>query len=120
MKKLMLLGLVLLISLPSFAKLKEKDVTGKWTYKIETDQGDLVGTLQFEKKDGKLVGEVYTDDGQTFPFTRLEIRKKDVLYSELYDGNQTYKILVTLKGKAFEGTVTNDQGEFPISMEKAE
>jgi len=116
----MLLFFVLLISLPSFAKLKEKAVIGTWKYKVETDQGDLTGTLQIEKKEGKLVGEVYTDDGQSFPFTKIEIQENDVLYSELSDGNQTYKISVKLKGKAFEGTVTNDQGTFPITMEKTE
>ena len=120
MKKLMLFVFVLALSLPSFAKIKEKDVIGTWKYKVETDQGDLIGTLKFEKKEGKLVGEVYTDDGQTFPFTRLEIQENDVLYSELFDGSQTYKITVTLKNKAFEGTVTNDQGTFPITMERTE
>ena len=116
----MLLGFVLLISLPSFAKLKEKDVIGTWKYKIETEMGDMTGTLKFEKKEGHLVGEVYTDDGQTFPFTRVEIQENDVLYSELYDGSQTYLVSVSLKGKTFEGTVTNDQGTFPLSMEKIE
>jgi len=120
MKKLMFVLFVLGISLQSFAAPKEKDVIGSWKYKVETDEGTLTGTLVFEKKEGELVGKVNTDDGEAFTFSKVELRKNDVLYCELDTGYEILEISVTLKGKSFEGTVGNEGGSFPISAEKVE
>jgi len=51
MKKLLILLFVLGVSLPSFAGLKEKKVIGTWSYKVETDQETLAGTMKFVKED---------------------------------------------------------------------
>lgn len=114
----MLVLFVLGITLSSFAGLKEKDVLGTWKYKVETDQGDLTGTLTFEKKDGALLGEVNTDDGEVFTFSKVELKENDVLYCELDTGYEILEISVTVKGKAMEGTVGNDGGSFPMTCEK--
>ena len=120
MKKLMLVLFVLGISLHSFAGPKEKDVIGTWKYKVEIDQGDLTGTFTFEKKDGILVGEVNTDDGETFTFSKVELKEKDVVYCELDTGYEILELTLTVKGKAMEGTVGNEGGSFPMTCEKVE
>jgi hypothetical protein len=120
MKKVMFILFVLGISLQSFAGPKEKDVLGTWKYKVETDQGELTGTLTFEKKEGKLVGEVNTDDAENFTFSKVELQENDVLYCELDTGYEILEISVTVKGKTMEGTVGNEGGSFPITCEKVE
>ena len=120
MKKSMLLLFVLLISIPSFAKLKEKHVIGTWKYKVETDQGDLTGSFTIEKKDGKLIGAVNTDDGETFSFNKLEIREDNTFYMELYTGSETLEISVTVKHKVFNGILSTPEVSFPITAEKIE
>ena len=120
MKKLLFLLLVLGISLQSFAGPKEKDVIGTWKYKVETDEGTLTGTIKVEKKDGKLVGEVNTDDGEVYTFSKVELRENDVLYMELDSGYEILKLSLTLKGKILEGTVESEGGSFPMTCEKVE
>ena len=120
MKRLMLILFVLGISLQSFAAPKEKDVIGSWKYKVETDEGTLTGTMTLEKKEGKLVGEVNTDDGEVLAFSKVELKEKNVLYMELNTGYETLELNLTLKDKVLEGTVGTDMGSFPITCEKVE
>lgn len=120
MKKILLLLFVMGISLQSFAAPKEKDALGSWKYKVETDQGNLTGTLTIEKKEGKLVGEVQTDDGEFLPFSKVEIQENDVLYMELNTGYEVMVVSVTIDGKAFQGKVESESGSFPITGEKVE
>lgn len=120
MKKIMLVLFVLGLSLQSFAGPKEKDVLGNWKYKVETDQGDLTGTLKFEKKDGALVGEVNTDDGEVFNFSKVELQEDNVLYCELDTGYEILEISVTVNGKEMKGTVGNSGGSFPMTCEKTD
>jgi hypothetical protein len=120
MKKLFFVFIVLGISLQSFAGPKEKDVIGTWKYKVETDEGTLTGTMKVEKKDGKLVGEVNTDDGEVFTFSKVELKENDVLYMELDTGYELLELSLTLKDKVLEGTVGNDGGSYPMTCEKVE
>ena len=120
MKKLMLIVLVLGMALPSFAGIKEKDVIGTWKYKVETDEGELTGTITIEKKEGTLVAEVNTDEGEVLAFTKVEIKEDDVLYMELDTGYELLELSLTVKGKAMEGTVGNESGSFPMTCEKVE
>lgn len=120
MKKLMLVMLVLGTSLTSFAGPKEKDVLGTWKYKVETDQGELTGTVTIEKKEGKLVAEVHTDEGEVLPFSKVELKEENLLYMELDTGYDLLELSLNVKGKSMEGTVGSPGGSFPISMEKVE
>ena len=120
MKKLMLIVLVLGMALPSFAGIKDKDVIGTWRYKVETDEGELTGTITIEKKEGSLVGEVNTDEGEVFAFSKVELKEDDVLYMELDTGYELLELSLTVKGKAMEGTVGNESGSFPMTCEKVE
>jgi len=120
MKKIILVLFVLGISLQSFAGPKEKDVLGTWSYKVETDEGDLTGTLKFEKKDGALVGVVNTDDGEVFHFRKVELKEDNVLYCELDTGYEIFEISLTVKGKEMKGTVDTSGETFPLTCEKVE
>jgi hypothetical protein len=120
MKKLLFVLFVLGISLQSHAALKEKDVVGTWKYKVETDEGTLTGTFTIENKDGKLVGEVNTDDGEIISMSNVQLKDNDILYFEVDTGYESLVASVTVKGKAFEGTVGNDLGAFPFTGEKVE
>lgn len=120
MKKLLFVLFVLGMSLQSHAALKEKNVIGTWKYKVETDEGTLTGKLIIEKKEGKLVGEVSTDDGEVISMSNLQIKDNDILYFEVETGYESLIVSVTVTKKAFEGTVGNDTGGFPITGEKVE
>lgn len=120
MRKLFVLLFVLAISLPSFAGLKEKDVLGKWTYKVETPDGTLTGFLKFEKKEGKLSGEVITSNGETVPFVKVEIRDNSILYFEIEVEYQVIKATLTVEKKKYTGTIAADGGEMTLNGEKVE
>jgi hypothetical protein len=120
MKKVLIALFIISIAAPSFAKLKEKDVIGKWEYSVVTDEGSLTGTLNFFKKDGKVAGDVTTDMGDSFPMTKVEIRENDVLYFELVPDYQTFAITVTVEKKEFSGKVEVDGNEVPITGNKVE
>jgi hypothetical protein len=120
MRKLLIALFVLGISLPGFAEIKEKDVIGTWSYKVETGMETLTGKLIIEKKEGALAGTVDTDDGAYVTMNKIELRDNDVLYFEVDTDYETLKITVTVKGKAFEGIVSSQDGDMPITAEKVE
>ena len=120
MKKFMFLLFVLGISFSSLAGQDGKDILGTWKYKVETDQGDLTGTLVFENKDDAVAGEVRTDDGQILSFNKIEWKENNAFYMELDTGYELMEISVTVNGSTFEGTVESQSGSFPLSGEKTE
>ena len=118
MKKLLLLVMVLGITLPSFGGIKIKDLLGTWKYEAVVEMQTLAGEFSFEKKDGELIGEVKTSEGETFLMNTIEIRENNVLYFELGNNGEVYKVTVTLHKDKFEGMVRGSEGEAPISGEK--
>lgn len=118
MKKLLIVLLVLGVSTQVFGKLKEKHVIGQWKYSVETDQGSMTGSFNIIKEEGKLGGEVVTDDGYTLPFTKVEIKKDDTLYLEVTTDSDVITISVKVDGDVFNGTATSYMGEAPIVGEK--
>ena len=120
MKKVLLALFVLSFALPSFAGIKEKDVVGNWSYKIETDYDTMTGTLNFKMDGEKLVGEVFTGDGMAIPMTKVEIRENDVVYFELEVDYSKYTGTMNIDGKKYSGTVTQDGVEMSVEGEKLE
>lgn len=120
MKKLMLALFVLSLAIPSLAGAKEKEVPGTWKYRVETDQGELTGTLKFEEKEGNLSGEVHTDEGEVLTFRKVELKENDILYCELDTGYEILEVSLTVKGNTMEGTVDSEQGSLPIRCEKVD
>ena len=118
MKKLLIVLLVMGISTQVFGKLKEKHVLGKWKYTVETDQGQMTGTFNIIKEDGKLAGDVLTDDGYTLPFTKVEIKEEKTLYLEVTTENDVITISVEVEGNGFKGTASSYMGDAPITGEK--
>ena len=120
MKKVFILLFVLGVSLPSFAGLKEKHVIGTWSYKVETDQETLTGTMKFAKEDGKLTGKIFSDEGESLSMSNVEIKDNDVLYFEITPDYNVLKISLTIDGKKYEGTVDLGDMQVPITGEKIE
>ncbi len=118
MKKLLVVLFALVISLPSFAGLKEKNVVGKWTYTVETGQETLTGNMIFELKKGKLVGEVVTADGETYPLSNIEIKEGNILYFEIEPDYEVLKANLTVSGKKYEGTIGAMDNLVPMTGEK--
>jgi hypothetical protein len=120
MKKFIVLLFVLALSTQLFANISAKQVVGKWKYTIVTDNGDYTGTLKFVEKEGKLTGEVYSDDGGMFKMTKVEIKEGNVLYFELVPEYDPIKVTVKIEGKKFKGSGSTYEGDFPLVGEKTE
>jgi hypothetical protein len=120
MKKLVIALFVLGMALPSFAGIKVKDVVGTWSYTIETDYETMTGSLVFEKDGKGLSGKVVTDDGQTIPMTKVEIRDNNVLYFELEVDYSVMEATMIIEGKKYTGTVASEAGVLTVTGEKIE
>lgn len=120
MKKLLVILFVLGISTQLFANISAKQVVGKWKYAIETDQGAMTGVLKFVEKDGKLTGEVTTEDGSMFSMTKVELKEGNTLYFEVKPEYEVIKVTLKIEGKKFKGNGSTYEGEFPITGEKTE
>ena len=120
MKKFMFILFVLGLTFSSLAGQDGKDILGTWKYKVETDQGDMTGTLVFENKEGTVAGEVRTDDGMVLSFSKIELKEENAFYMELDTGNEIMEITVTVDGTTFAGTVDSQSGNFPLTGEKSE
>ena len=118
MRKFFILLFVLGFTSPIFAQLKSSEVAGSWKYKVITDQGDMTGTFKFVETDGKLSGNVITEDGHTLPFSKIELKTDNVLYLELKTDSDVIKVTGKVDGKKFKGTASSYQGEAPITGEK--
>jgi len=120
MKKLVIALFVLGIALPSFAGLKVKDVVGKWSYTVVMEYETISGTLKFEKNGKELIGEVITDEGETIPMTKVEIRDNNVLYFELEVDYSIMEVSMTIDGKKYNGTIVTNGEEVSVTGEKTE
>ena len=120
MKKLLVLLFVLGISTQLFANIKAKQVVGKWTYTVETDQGNLTGFLKFTEKEGKLTGEVISSDGGVYPMKKVEIQQGNQVFFTLVPDYDEIKITIKIEGKKYKGSGSTYDGDFPIVGEKTE
>lgn len=118
MKKILTLVFVLVLSFPSFAKLTEKQVVGKWKYAVETGESQLTGFIKLANNNGKLTGEVITDQNDVFKLSKIELQENNVLYFELQPDYEVFKVTVTVDGKTFKGKVGTQQGDFEINGKK--
>lgn len=120
MKKLLSVLFILAISTQVFAKLKPNQVVGKWKYTVEMDQGELKGVFNFTEKEGKLTGEIVTEDGYNFPFSKVEIKEENTLYIEFTPEYDPIKITLKVEDNKFKGLGSSNNGEAPIVGEKVE
>jgi hypothetical protein len=120
MKKIFVLLMALSVSVCVFAKLDVKQVVGLWEYTVVLDQSDMTGKLKIYENEGKLAGEVITQDGNTFKMTKVELKDGDILYFELQPEYDVIKVSVKVEGEKAKGTVSSYQGEAPLTMEKLE
>jgi len=120
MKKVLIALFVLGIALPSFAGINVKDVVGTWSYELVMEYETISGTLKFEKDGKELTGEVLTDEGQTIPMNKVEIRDNDVLYFSLDVDYNLMEVSMSIDGKKYTGTVASNGGEVPVTGKKVE
>jgi hypothetical protein len=120
MKKLLTVLFILAISMQVFAKLKPKQVVGKWKYTVEMDQGEMKGVFKFAEKEGKLTGEIVTDEGYNFTFSKVELKEENTLYFEFTPEYDAIQITLKVDGNKFKGTGSSNGGEAPIVGEKVE
>ena len=120
MKKLLAVIFILAISTHVFAKLTPKQVVGKWKYTVEMDNGERTGVFKFAEKEGKLTGSIETADGNTFEFSKVEIKAENTLYFEFTPEYDPIKITLKVDGKKFKGTGSAGGGEAPVTGEKVE
>ena len=57
---------------------------------------------EFVESEGKLSGNVITNDGYTIPFSKIELKPENVLYLELKTDSDLIKVTVTVEGKKFK------------------
>lgn len=95
-----------------------KEVVGEWKYEVPTaPYGYEAGTLVFNEKEGKLVGEVKFSDG-------YKIELKNVTYAEgvlkcgLYVDYEYVSIKAKVDGKKMTGAVDTPEGEMKLTAEK--
>jgi len=120
MKKLLVLLFVLGISTQLFADISAKQVVGKWKYTVVVDGGEMTGILKFVEKEGKLTGEVISDDGGMFQMTKVEIKEGNILYFELKPEYDVIKVTIKIEGKKFKGSGSTYDGDFSLTGEKVE
>lgn len=120
MKKTLMLLIIVAMSLPALAGLKEKHVIGTWTYEADAGSETLSGKLTFKKVDGKLLGEVNTDMGDFIQIEKVEIRDNNVLYFEVPVNYDVLQITVTMDKKSYSGKIVSPQGEIPLKGVKKE
>ena len=80
----------------------------------------MTGVFKFVETDGKLSGDVITNDGYTIPITKIEIKEDNNLYLEIQTDSDVIKVSVKIDGNNFKGTGTSYQGEAPITGVKQE
>ena len=120
MKKILAILFILGISTQVFAKLKPNQVVGKWNYTVVMDEGEMKGVFSFSEKEGKLAGEIITEEGYTFAFSKVEIKEDNTLYFEFTPEYDLIAITLKVDGEKFKGTGSSNGGEAPITGEKVE
>lgn len=124
MKKLLFALVILAASAQIFAQnaaqITVKEVLGEWKYTVITDQGDMTGIIKIAEKESKLVGSIVSDDGSTFPLTKLEIKEENTLYFELVPEYDVIQVTLKIEGKKFTGSAGTYEGGIPITGEKIE
>lgn len=118
MKKWFLLLFVLGVSTLAFSQNNTKQLIGKWKYTVDTGSELLTGEINFTKDTGKLSGKAITSDGNTIPFTKVELKENNILNIEIQTNSDVLKVTAKLDNESFSGTLASSQGEVPITFEK--
>ncbi|MCK5729560.1 MAG: hypothetical protein KAH68_00710 [Draconibacterium sp.] len=118
MKKILSILFIVLISTQVFAKIKPKQIIGKWNYTVVMDEGEMKGVFSFTEKEGKLAGEIITEEGYTFAFSKVEIKEENILYFEFTPEYDLITISLKVDGEKFKGTGSSNGGDAPITGEK--
>ncbi len=121
MKKLMIFALITVFtigSLNSFASSENNEVYGNWKYEVPSaPHGYEKGTLIFEEKDGKIVGEVKFADGYKIELKNIVFENGE-LKCGLYIDYEYITIKAKIEGNKLTGAVNTPEGEMKLTAEK--
>ncbi len=118
MKKILILVFFLSFTLAGLAQNKPGQIIGNWKYSVDAGGMYLTGVFHFFEKEGKLTGEILSDDGYTIPMTKIEQKEPNKFYLEAATDYDTYKITLNFEGDKFSGTGTSYDGDAPITGER--
>lgn len=119
MRKILTVLYILCITAQVFAQITSKQIVGKWKYTVVTEMEDITGVLKFVEKEGKLTGEVYSDDGGMFTMTKVEIKEGNILYFEITPEYEVLKVTLKVEGEKFKGNGSTYEGDFEILGKKS-
>ena len=85
---------------------------------MEVDGQTLSGKLEFIKAEKGLDGKALTDNGEAYNLDDIKIKEDNVLHFTLKIDGIPYEVDVTIVKDKFDGTVSNTEGEAPITGEK--
>ena len=121
MKKTSLLLLFLMtISTVTFARLKEKQIVGKWKYEITLSNAQLEGSFVFNQKDGKLEGKNIQSDGNIPNLSNIKVNKKNetLCFNLLRETDIPIEFILTVTHNKFRGKGWISDADFEITGEK--
>jgi hypothetical protein len=118
MKKWFLLLFVLGMSTLAFSQNNTNQLIGKWKYAVDTGSELLTGEINFTNDTGKLSGKAITAEGNTIPFSKVELKENNIFSIEIQMDSDILKVSAKLDNEKFSGTITSYQGEVPITGQK--
>ncbi len=101
------------------SKEKNKGIYGEWTYTVAIPEQERGGTILIEGEEGEYEVSMDSNDqkGEFLKGKNVEF-EDDVLTFELSIEGMEISISIEIEGDTFEGHITGEFGEFPISGSK--
>jgi|SRR5215831_7427042 len=112
---------VLLTGCATPTERKPVDVSGKWTFQVETGRAVTNGAMTVERLPQGYGGTLTTDQGNNvLPIRSLTVQaSKIALVVESPNGNVTFEGTLSSDGRSFDGIVTYFTGQrFPMKGSK--
>ena len=112
-----LLGTILI----STIELDHTKLVGKWHFSYEASDGTVKGVFNIKEENGKLSGNIVaTEYGELRQFAKVEIKKEDILYLQVYEGSGKIVLLLKIDNNKFEGTISSNNRKTQITGKTVE
>ncbi len=121
MKRTFILLLFLLaLSTATFARLKSKQIVGKWKYEIALYNAQLEGSFIFTQKDGKLEGEGIQSDGQVNQLSNIKVNNKNetLCFDLIREDDVPIEYILIVNHNKFRGKGWINDVSFEITGDK--
>lgn len=118
MKQLVFVCIFLGFATQVFCQLNEKQLEGNWNYAVMTDQGSVTGVLSFSSDNGKLIGKVLSNDGQTWIMNSLELIEDNSINFKIRPQGETFNTTLVFDKNTFIGTSGTSYSPYKVFGEK--